>query len=526
MDPICILAAGIGSRLGKLTEHLPKCLLPLGQVAAITRIVEQFPAGSEFIVAVGYRGKMVMSYLQLAHPEMRFTYVPVSNYDQPGSGPGHSLQCCKHLLQRPFHLVCSDSLVEIHRPEPTHDYLLLADLYATSPTQYSTAALADDLEHIASFKNKDKVNFHPYAFTGWAFIHEYETFWQALEEDTQEDEKEFIQAWYDPARYRDLRGHVVDRFYDIGSVRGYEEARCHFHGAGLGMDKVIKEMTYRVGDRIIKIAGQEDTFCRRERSYYLPNTPEIIEEPLGERGIAYQWIPGKTLYQILSPELVETFLSWCQVNLWDHRPEETWYELSGAFQQPCQEFYTERTNARVETYLTDQKRGDPTQINGNHYPPITSLLRRAPWETLIEGRPSLFHGDLQFDNVLQDETGKFRLIDWRIEFNGGADLRYGDTYYDLAKMYGGILLNYRLIKKGWHDVYWDSSTSVQIHCSQAPEQAQAQQVFERWVQEHGYDLRKIRFLTALVWLNMSPLHPGKVGELFFCWGKSYLASLL
>ena len=52
--------------------------------------------------------------------------------------------------------------------------------------------------------------------------------------------------------------------------------------------------------------------------------------------------------------------------------------------------------------------------------------------------------DLQFDNIIQRQK-KFKLIDWRHSFD--SSIECGDLYYDLAKLYGGIIVNYDQIKK-------------------------------------------------------------------------------
>ena len=57
----------------------------------------------------------------------------------------------------------------------------------------------------------------------------------------------------------------------------------------------------------------------------------------------------------------------------------------------------------------------------------------------------LFHGDLQFDNILYDQINKkFFYIDWRDSFADNTN--GGDIYYDLAKLYGGLIFNYFEIK--------------------------------------------------------------------------------
>ena len=55
----------------------------------------------------------------------------------------------------------------------------------------------------------------------------------------------------------------------------------------------------------------------------------------------------------------------------------------------------------------------------------------------------IFHGDLQFDNIILSENS-FYFIDWRDSF--GSSITYGDIYYDLAKLYGGMMVPYNLMK--------------------------------------------------------------------------------
>ena len=80
-------------------------------------------------------------------------------------------------------------------------------------------------------------------------------------------------------------------------------------------------------------------------------------------------------------------------------------------------------------------------INGKITPPLDKLLQSIPWKELFHGIPCFIHGDLQFQNILFNKRSKkFLLIDWRQDFAG--NVKFGDLYYDLAKLYGGILMNY------------------------------------------------------------------------------------
>ena len=79
------------------------------------------------------------------------------------------------------------------------------------------------------------------------------------------------------------------------------------------------------------------------------------------------------------------------------------------------------------------------------YVDYEEYIKNIDWDLLItELRPSNIHGDLQFDNVIISESSEFKVIDWRHEF--GSIVEYGDIYYDLAKLYGGFIIDYSKIK--------------------------------------------------------------------------------
>ena len=95
MTAFVILAAGRGTRMGRVGT-LHKALLPLGGRAVISRQIALAPPDARVIVCTGYRGWLIRDYLELAHPELKVTFVPVPGWDKPGGGPGASL------LRRPW----------------------------------------------------------------------------------------------------------------------------------------------------------------------------------------------------------------------------------------------------------------------------------------------------------------------------------------------------------------------------------------------------------------------------------------
>ena len=79
---VCILAAGIGSRMEPFTQHINKSLLPVDFKAAISHIIEKFDINIEFVVAVGYLKQTVKDYLECAHKERTFKIVEVDKYSE------------------------------------------------------------------------------------------------------------------------------------------------------------------------------------------------------------------------------------------------------------------------------------------------------------------------------------------------------------------------------------------------------------------------------------------------------------
>ena len=50
---VCILAAGVGSRMGPLSNHINKAILPVNFKAVISHIIEKFAEDIEIIERIG-----------------------------------------------------------------------------------------------------------------------------------------------------------------------------------------------------------------------------------------------------------------------------------------------------------------------------------------------------------------------------------------------------------------------------------------------------------------------------------------
>ena len=188
------------------------------------------------------------------------------------------------------------------------------------------------------------------------------------------------------------------------------------------------------------------------------------------------------------------------------------------------DFYRTKTLARIEKfYAVFQKADGALTINGVPTPPLSVLLDRVDWEELSHGCIGRFHGDFHFENILWNETQqRFTFLDWRQNFAG--DLKRGDIYYDLAKLLHGLIVSHGVIAHDQYTATWEG-TELRFDLMRPHSLVLCQRHFERWLAEHGYDVRKVRLLTALIYLNIAALHHYPYCLLLYGLGTSMLHEL-
>lgn len=505
----CILAAGRGTRARSLST-LHKAILPLKNTTVLTHIIEKCPSDAQIVIAVGYQKEIIKEYCEACHPDKFFTFVDIENYDGPGSGPGHSLYHCHDLLQRPFYLCCADCLVQEELPSLEDNWLGVQAV--TDPVNWSTAKVEDG--RVVNFKNKSLDGFD-HAWIGIAGIKDYKTFWSKLK-ITGDREYEVVSAFYNPLDYENMRAKLFT-WFDTGTSENYVASVESITGQSLGMAKVIDEVTCQYKGKCIKVFGSTEVCKGRiDRAKLLKGlVPPLVYE--GDHVYAYDWIEGKTLYEHTSLKTFVKFLDWCRVNLW--LPAE-----AKNFSFSCKEFYETKTLGRYNNYLKKKNMSsdEPAVINGRECESIEDYFTKINTWSLTTGVPVKFHGDLQPENIIVDTAGNFHLIDWRDSFAG---LPYGDLYYDLAKLYGGLGMCYDSIKKNmFHVCVFGSKVDYSFHM---PEHLEVWRLgYENWLLRNNFDLYKVRVLAALIYLNMSPLHVAPFDELLFNHSKWLLSMLV
>ena len=503
---VFIAAAGLGSRLGGLTKSMNKAMLPINNRAIISRIIDKFPKEYEFVICLGYKGDELRQYCQLAYPEYKFTFVNVDKYEGDGSGPGYSALQCKEYLQRPFYFAVADCIIDSKMPYLDGNWLAVCP--TAYPEKYSTIQLDKD-DNILAFTNKDAKGYDN-AFIGLASIWDYEIFWSELEANMKNGE--VVSAFENIGKYSKFKAKHL-KWLDTGNLDDLNRAKEYFHDNPLSLYKVTDEVTYKM-DKFIKFSPSiKLNKNKAERANVLK---DLIPSDFvsTDNFISYQWEQGNTLYQHNSSILYSKFLNELESIISKSEKYEGDKEL-------FDKFYNIKTRSRVTAFLDRFGLGyfDNTyNINGKHYNSMNSILTQLDTEIFYDNPMyNLFHGDLQFDNILWNGFLKrFTYIDWRESFGGST--KGGDIYYDLSKLYGGTIIPYDMMKEPDAIELVEGSTEVTYNYYASGNLSAFKREYETWLTKNGFDLNKVKLITAIIFLNMSPLHDEKFGKML--WFKS------
>lgn len=510
---VCILTAGKGTRMGNMGRHLNKALFPIAGKAIITHIISKFPPNTKFVIGLGFLGEQVKNYLQIAHQNTSFTFVEVDNFDGIGSGPGYSLLCCRLHLMKPFYFVSCDTLWNnTLNSETNANWLGVASVSPDESKSYCNLKIVDD--HVVELRDKEKVTEASFqAFVGLCFIRDFSVFWDALDNtEMVAGEHQVSNGIRALIEKTEVRAQFID-WIDVGDAEKYKKTLSLYENFDFSKQN---EALYIVNRKVIKFFADPILTQRRvEKSRLNPHVFPYITHHTGQF-YAYDFQPGETLYQVNNQQTFRKLLEWLSSELWQSKSVN-----ADVMHATCKKFYRDKTLERLEMYHRKYNLVDTTsQVNGHEIPSTSKLLNAIPWESLYEGIPCFMHGDLQFDNILFDiGTNTFKLLDWRQDF--GGHIEFGDLYYDLAKLYGGIVLNYDYIKLNLLS-YSENQEEIFFDFAQRFQTDNYLKILSKYIEDNGYDLIKVRLLVALIYLNMSPLHHYPFDKMLYSLGRELL----
>lgn len=516
---VLLLTSGIGSRLGRKTQFTNKSLLTIGDKPIISHIIEAYPPCTRFVVTLGYYGNHVKEFLQLAYPDGNFVFVDVDKYSGDGSSVAYSVLCARNVINGPFVFHACDTLVSPSViPSPSFNWV--GGGTSNNGSQYATIRCTHD-DCVTQIMTKGEQTFD-FAYIGLAGINDWEQYFSSLakiykaQEHNQclSDVDVMASMLADGAEFK-----VVDFtcWKDTGNVASFSAAFEEFSSRHGVLPKIDESISF-VDNNVIKFFHSKNAVSERvlRASILSPFVPAV--DARGDNFYRYKYICGLPVSQVINPIVISELLSWAKDGLWqklgcDHEQ----------FTNACRKFYIEKTRERIDSFFRLHNLVDSNNvINGIKTPPISSMLSCLPSSIVECGIPCLFHGDFILDNIIRTPDG-FMAIDWRNDFGG---LTYGDMYYDLAKLNHSLIFGHDVILGGGFSASLSSGNNVDIELMTKHSLSLCRNILKSFVELYGLSQSKIDILTALIWINMSPLHDEKLGLFLFYFGKMMLYAAL
>lgn len=485
-NTVIIPTAGTGSRMGNYTKNLNKALLPYKEKPILAHIIDQFPHDTHFIIPTGHLSQQVKDFCAVAYADKCITFVDV-DWTGKHAGTGYTLLQCKDYIDKPFWYVPCDTYFD----EPVVNKVSNFDCYFMKQVPerethlYTMFDINGTMINGISFKQTQTQDTWR-AFTGLMYIHDWDLFFNKL---GKLNSNEFIDV-IKPG----TRGVDLDSWQDFGSPESYTTAVTKSQKFDFSKKD---EVTYICNNRVVKW-WLDETVAEKKYRKTLAN-PRVFPANCTYSGnyMAYDFFPGRTLYEFNNPVVFGELLRWLDSNVW-HSVEQ---DVTSA----ALDFYKEKTLGRINKFLDKYPQLQTiTHVNGVEVKDYKYYLDNIDWEYLSTTTlPGFLHGDLQFDNIVISPWGEFKLIDWRHEFAGLVE--YGDIYYDLGKMAGGFIINYANIKD--HNFNFEvDGTEVTLSVPSIDFIYAYQATLKDFVLNKGWDYKKVQQLIPIIFWNMSPLH--------------------
>jgi len=516
---VVIPTAGTGLRLEGLTKYINKSLVGIANRPTIAHLIEQFQQDCEFVIALGYKGELVRDFLELAYPDSTFFFVDVDPYEGEGSGLGLSLLSCEQYLQQPFVFLSCDTLVKGEIPEPSYNWMGVARRNDLS--QYRTLNIVNG--NVSEICEKGVVRDNLQAYIGMAGIHDYQQFWQAM----HAGEKTAINQGESYGIKAVLETSTISAneftWFDTGNLEAIKIARKEYSQPNEpNILEKENEAIWFIGDDVVKYSDDVDFITNRVKR--VEELQGFVPDIYAHRSnmYCYKKVKGDVLSKVVTLSIFEDFLAKCK-DFWIEKKLTTAEQEK--FQLNCMSFYKDKTFERVQLFYKNFNQTDNAEIiNGEQMPPLQDLLNEIDWSWMSKGLAGRFHGDFHFENILYSKKDKtFTFLDWRQDFAG--DLSVGDIYYDLAKLMHGLIVNHGIIANNQYSASWKGG-NIKFDLHRKQSLVECENKLCKWIIENNYDLKKVRLLTALIYLNIAALHHYPYSLLLYGLGKAMLNSEL
>lgn len=508
---VLITASGKGSGLGKLNQYTNKTLLRVGHKPAISSIIDSYPKSTEFVITIGHYGNHVKEFLNLAYPKCNFTFVEVDKYEGAGSSLGYSMMQASTYLKKPFIYHASDTIVLNHIPKPTFNWI--GGYEGVGSSNYTSFNILNG--RIQKILDKGIID-PDYLHIGLVGIYDFKLFWTTLKKLL--DKNIYKGELSDYHVYNqlieegtDFKIHEFVEWHDVGNLEALRKTREKINDTFHILDKE-QESLFMLNNNVYKFFYNPDYVTKRVKRATILNglVPKILDST--KNFYVYSFVKGELYADSANPSNFKDFLLWSKNNLW----KDTQEVPDSKFKEICHDFYYKKTQERLtELFKSRNLKDASSYINGEKVPEVKTMLKKIDFDWLASSKQTLFHGDFILDNIIQTKKG-YSLLDWRQDF--GGLIKAGDMYYDLAKLNHNLTVNHGIINGNQFSITIEGDTiTCDIH--RLDRLVRCQEIYWQYLKDENLDSKKVKILTSLIWLNMSPLHHHPFDLFLFYFGK-------
>ena len=451
--------------------------------------------------------------MKLAYPKKNIKIVKVDLYEGPGSGLSYSLSCATKFINEPFFFHANDT---IFTDKNFYSKIKIDTLFISKKNsntmKYATVEIAKKYKKIHNKLNYHKKGFFNY--TGVAYIKDYLKFKKIIN-DFKINDGEL--SYFKSLDVNKIKFKFVKGWFDIGSKDTKENAENYFSNLKSILPKYDQGIFFKNG-KVFKFFTDKKIIKKRfERSKILKNhVPKILKKT--KYFYVYNYCKGN-IYSKIKNKNVEfpKLLKWLNKTFW--KKINLNEQKKNSFYQKCNSFYYEKSLSRINLLYEKNNISDRVEIINNiKVPKISSLFEKINWKELNEGVSVNFHGDLHFENIIKNKN-KITLLDWREDFSGIK--RYGDIYYDLAKINHGLIIDHNIVKLNKFSVDINKN-KIKLRFRQSKENKECQKQLISFLKKYDYSHQKVKILTSLIFLNIAALHHYPYSYFLYYLGKVLL----
>jgi GTP:adenosylcobinamide-phosphate guanylyltransferase len=509
---VLILAAGYGRRMGPFSRMVPKALVPYDNKPLISHIMGKFDASTtKFVIACGHMGQLIKDYVTEVHQDKNVVFVDIDNYAEGDTGPATTIQMCSKHIKGGFLWLACDTLFDFDISDKLdHNWIGVHPVDSHIAQDYCW--VERDGETITKVVDKKPSTHAVDAFIGLMYAKDDEYLNNLIARTAKETPQGFEGL--------ELKAHTVRGWKDFGTYEKWEELSAELVDVSFPKPD---ELFYCDNRQIIKFWPNPKAAEKRVQRA-LRNTGAMPSNVRAKGPfLIHDFADGDIVYNQYTTNLFHKMLDWCENTLWTDAPPSPDADFDHL--AVCRKFYFEKTMERVDMFRAKYPNwSEPIEVNGESVKTINYYLGKIDWAYLCtETSWRYIHGDLHFDNTIYDpDTGKFTAIDWRTDFGGEL---YGDQYYDLAKMLGGLWLSYKDIKHERYN-YLEANDRAQLGVPSVNDAKLYESILEDWVYAQGLDWRKVKLLVPIIYLNMSPLHEAPFDKFLVALAQLHFSKVL